>query len=258
MINIIKGWRKAFNLPVRTKFELPSQDEFELAVRLIREELAELEEAYHNKDKKEYLDACADLAFVYHQVNCISGTPIEEAVNRVAKSNMSKSCRYYSDAVESVKAYAAKGIDAYIREYKGLYFIYRSTDNKLLKGIHFKEPDFTGLLNTKQEEYKAKMKKFLTEDNSEKTNKALLDSMFGVPNPNNTEIKEKATFNNDNYQLTEKLTREETKAKYCTNTKCNCETCGKSAQVDLYSERIINQKPEDFNQVNSDFKKKKL
>ena len=139
MLNKIYTWRALFGLPVKDDFELPNEEEFTLAIELIEEELSELRDAYKNNDKKEFLDASADLEFVLKQLHAVSGTPITDAVDRVFASNMSKACKTEEEADRSAAQYNSKGIKTYIKEYQGLWFVYRD-DGKLLKSINFKEP----------------------------------------------------------------------------------------------------------------------
>lgn len=146
MLNKIFEWRALFGLLIKTSFELPDEGDFNLAVDLIKEELSELEDAYRAGDKKEYLDASADLEFVLKQLHAVGGTPIKEAVDRVFASNMTKACRTEQEADRSAKVYNEKGLKTYIKELNGLWFVYRE-DGKLLKSINFKEPYLNDLCN---------------------------------------------------------------------------------------------------------------
>ena len=148
----IKHWRDTFGLPNRTTPKITNEKESELAFRLIEEELKELKSALWNRDRKyepklnEVADAVADLFFVVYQAAAIHGLDVEEIVDRVYKSNMSKLCENVEDAHKSVLAYTEQDLSTYYEKLPdGKYIIKRTVDAKVLKGINFKEPDWSDL-----------------------------------------------------------------------------------------------------------------
>lgn len=152
----IKHWRETFGLPNRTQPTIASERETDLAYRLIEEELRELKSAIWDRDRKfqpkldEVADAVADLFFVVYQAAAIHGLDVEEIVDRVYKSNMSKLCDNIEDAHKSVLSYTEKDLSTYYEKLPdGKYIIKRTVDNKVLKGIHFKEPDWADLKTIK-------------------------------------------------------------------------------------------------------------
>jgi predicted HAD superfamily Cof-like phosphohydrolase len=156
---MVKTWRKCFKLEVnkeftKDSFEKLSQDKIDLDIRLIREELTELEDALTNKDLVETLDAIGDLQFVLWQLYSrlgFSEVEIREITNEVYKSNMSKACLTREEAEATVDYYTTKDditqtsctIDD---ENPSKMLVFRS-DGKLLKNIvGFIEPDFTNII----------------------------------------------------------------------------------------------------------------
>ncbi|MBT8448876.1 MAG: nucleoside triphosphate pyrophosphohydrolase family protein [Gammaproteobacteria bacterium] len=88
---------------------------------LIDEEWSEFHEAFHLKDKHEQLKELCDLVYVCYQFAANEGWDLDEAMDRVHKSNMSK-------------------LDENGQP------IYRQ-DGKVLKGPNYKPPNLTDLLN---------------------------------------------------------------------------------------------------------------
>jgi predicted HAD superfamily Cof-like phosphohydrolase len=87
---------------------------------LIDEEWSEFHEAYHFQDECDQLKELADLVYVCYQMAASQEWDLDEAMNRVHKSNMSK-------LGEDGKP------------------IYRA-DGKVLKGPNYKEPTLTDLI----------------------------------------------------------------------------------------------------------------
>ena len=88
---------------------------------LIDEEWSEFHEAFHLKDEHEQLKELCDLVYVCYQFAANKGWDLDEAMDRVHKSNMSK-------------------LDENGQP------IYRQ-DGKVLKGPNYKPPNLTDLLN---------------------------------------------------------------------------------------------------------------
>jgi len=88
---------------------------------LIDEEWSEFHEAFHLKDEHEQLKELCDLVYVCYQFAANEGWDLDEAMDRVHKSNMSK-------------------LDENGQP------IYRA-DGKVLKGPNYKPPNLTDLLN---------------------------------------------------------------------------------------------------------------
>lgn len=115
LLSQAKEFRDAYNLPVSGKSGRQTQK------CLIDEEWSEFHEAFHFKDQHEQLKELCDLVYVCYQFAANEGWDLDEAMDRVHKSNMSK-------------------LDENGQP------IYRQ-DGKVLKGPNYKPPNLTDLLN---------------------------------------------------------------------------------------------------------------
>lgn len=148
IIKDIKTFNTTIGVNSYDKFEENAKDLL-LSLDLIHEEFIELIEAVNNEDKVEALDACADLIVVIvgFMIRFKLEDKLEEALNLVYKSNMSKFCKTKEEALESIKNYTFKRIETYTKKVGKNWVIYRSSDDKVLKGINYKAPDLTVLFN---------------------------------------------------------------------------------------------------------------
>ena len=106
----------------RTAYSIPNSQNGKLTQKsLIDEEWSEFHEAFHFKDEHEQLKELCDLVYVCYQFAANEGWDLDEAMDRVHKSNMSK-------------------LDENGQP------IYRA-DGKVLKGPNYKPPNLTDLLN---------------------------------------------------------------------------------------------------------------
>ena len=101
------------------------------------------------KDLVEIADALCDLQYV------LSGAVLEfgmgdkfvELFNEVQRSNMSKACSSLEEAEYTVKFYQDKdGTEAEIKEENGVWKVYRTADNKVLKSINYSPADLISIL----------------------------------------------------------------------------------------------------------------
>ena len=69
---------------------------------IIREEVAELEEAVKEKDFKETIDALGDIVYVCYGMATSMGVDLHKAFKIIHKSNMSKLCKTEEQAKRSV------------------------------------------------------------------------------------------------------------------------------------------------------------
>lgn len=142
MVKLIKHWSKIFGLNCSTKKKLPSLKEMTFDLKLIDEEYKETALAAVSGDIIEYQDGLGDVLWTTIRAMLNAGIDPEETIQAIYKSNMSKSCTSIEEAEESVVHYLKQGIKAYFIEYEGYYLIKRSSDNKILKSINFREPIF--------------------------------------------------------------------------------------------------------------------
>lgn len=139
---LIEDWREKFSMPVRKEPTVPSLSEQKLALKLIQEELNELEVAIKNDDMIEIADACGDLLFVVVQAINIHGLDASRLIEIVYNSNMSKLADTEYEAQNSVMKYIKDGVNAHYEKVGDKFAIKRTADNKLLKAISFKEPEW--------------------------------------------------------------------------------------------------------------------
>ena len=118
LLDQAKEFRDAYNLPVSGKSGKSGRQTQKC---LIDEEWSEFHEAFHFKDEHEQLKELCDLVYVCYQFAANEGWDLDEAMDRVHKSNMSK-------------------LDENGQP------IYRE-DGKVLKGPNYKPPNLTDLLN---------------------------------------------------------------------------------------------------------------
>ena len=86
----VKKFMKTFGQEVKEKAAFPENKIASLRVELIREELAELEEAINKKDLKEVADALTDILYVTYGAGHAFGIDLDKCFDEVQKSNMSK------------------------------------------------------------------------------------------------------------------------------------------------------------------------
>lgn len=148
-LSSVAEFHKTFQHPILDTPQIPSEARCNLRVSLIAEELKELEEAIQNKDIVEVADALCDIQYV------LSGAILEfglkdkfaDLFDEVQRSNMSKACKSIEEAEATMAHYLAKdGTESYYEEKDGLYLVYRKSDNKTLKSIHYSPADLKGLL----------------------------------------------------------------------------------------------------------------
>jgi len=148
-LNSVAEFHRTFQHPVLREPVVPSDERCNLRLALLKEELAELEEAVNSKDIKGVADALCDLQYV------LSGAVLEfglgdrfkELFDEVQRSNMSKACRTRKEAEETLEHYQrVHNTECYYREIGGKYLVYRATDNKTVKSINYSPADLDKVL----------------------------------------------------------------------------------------------------------------
>lgn len=133
----------------------PKQVEF--CLKLIREEVSELEAAVKDKDFVETVDALADITYVVFGMAARLGVNLDEAFNLVHENNMSKLCMTEKEAQETVEDYKTGvgklyGYDS--PKYRkapdntdgtGKWIVYNESTHKILKSIKWKPVDLSYL-----------------------------------------------------------------------------------------------------------------
>ena len=128
----------------------PKQVEF--CLKLIREEMKELEEAVKAKDYVETVDALSDILYVVYGMANRIGVDIDKAFDLVHTNNLSKLCRTEEEARQTVKYYIdnknTTGYDS--PDYRQApdnkhWVVYNKSTNKVLKSIMWKSVDLSSV-----------------------------------------------------------------------------------------------------------------
>ena len=123
----------------------------ERCLKLIREEMAELEKAVKDNDYVEMVDALADILYVTYGAGCRIGIDMDKVFTLVHDNNMSKLCKTEEEAQRSVDDYEKRKDEtgyttpAYRKAPDDIHWVvYNQSDNKVLKSIEHKKVDLTG------------------------------------------------------------------------------------------------------------------
>ena len=133
---------------VRKYPSYPDLETCKLRIRLILEEFEEFVNAVEQNNLTETLDGLVDLQYVLSgAVQALGfGGIFDEAFEEVQASNMSKFVTSEEDVNASIQKYKELGIEVKAVYGEQYTVIVRSKDNKVLKGIHFKEPKLDKLI----------------------------------------------------------------------------------------------------------------
>jgi predicted HAD superfamily Cof-like phosphohydrolase len=139
-----------FKQPVLPTPTIPSVDRCNLRVKLIQEELDELSAAIAANDIVAVADAFADLQYV------LSGAVLEfglggkfnELFDEIQRSNMSKACNSYDEAMDTADFHAAEHGLCYIvpDEATGKFLVYRESDKKVMKSKYYSPANLEPIL----------------------------------------------------------------------------------------------------------------
>jgi len=152
----ITVWLEKIGMKKPDKPCLMTPEQKKMNMMLIDEEVQELMIALSkNDDIVELCDAYFDVLWVVTQSAMMNGININDIVRAGAASNLSKFCDTHEEAIKTVTAYMdgthpnKQGvfIETRIEKINDSYIIKRIKDNKVLKSISFKEPDFSFIEN---------------------------------------------------------------------------------------------------------------
>ena len=151
----VVDFNKIFGVPVFDNIQnevFTQQPELvDLRMKLIREEVQELEEAVKNHNMVETIDALSDILYVVYGAGATFGIDLDHAFDIVHRSNMSKLCMTEEDAVETVRIYKEKyengkspyDTPTYRRSKDGKYWVvYNKSSGKILKSINYTQVNF--------------------------------------------------------------------------------------------------------------------
>ena len=148
-LNDVGEFHELFDLPVVEKPVIPDEKRCKLRIALLEEELSELKEAIEKKDIVAVADAFCDLQYVLSGAILEFGmaSKFKKLFEEVQRSNMSKACKTYEDAVLTRDYYwEHKNTLSHIVEKNGEYLVYREEDKKVLKNINYIEADLKKIL----------------------------------------------------------------------------------------------------------------
>lgn len=125
----------------------------ESCMKLIREEMRELEEAVVNKDYLEVCDAITDSIYVLLGFAARTGLDIDKAFDLVHTNNMQKMCSTYQEACDTVDyyrnhpelGYESPAIRAVGDSNQGPWAVYNESTKKILKSINWKPVDLSSV-----------------------------------------------------------------------------------------------------------------
>ncbi len=148
-LDSVAAFHDLFDLPVLEEPHLPNAARTALRITLLQEELDELKEAVANRDLVAVADALADLQYV------LSGAVLEFGLGKkfkalfdeVQRSNMSKAPKTRAEAEATRRHYERKErVEAEIVPRDPHFLVYRKSDKKVLKSIHYSPADLKPIL----------------------------------------------------------------------------------------------------------------
>lgn len=120
-------------------------------LKLVQDEVAELEEALNNKDHPEILKESLDVLvclYGFITIQKAAGVDVYEGAEEVCNNNLSKIMNNEDEAKKTVEYHASKGVASYIEEKKyypaeWYYAVRRTSDSKVLKPYNYKKVDLS-------------------------------------------------------------------------------------------------------------------
>lgn len=156
---MVKEFQTIYKAGYSEEPALPSVDVMRLRCALIFEEAKELQDACAEGDLVEAADALGDLLYVVlggFATFGIAGLPGQEVMARIHAANLSKLCSSVEEAQKIIDdSTLVDGPIYYYEESKGgtavLYWATGPKKDKVVKGPHYKAPDLSFLLKTKED-----------------------------------------------------------------------------------------------------------
>lgn len=90
LLNDVRAFHEACDVPVATSVGFPSRERVELRQRLLREEYLEWLHAVSERDMVEVADALADMVYIIAGTALEFGIPLDRVWDEVQRSNMAK------------------------------------------------------------------------------------------------------------------------------------------------------------------------
>lgn len=124
----------------------------EFCLKLIREEIKELEQAVVDNNFVEVVDALGDALYVIYGMAARIGVDIDKAFDLIHENNMSKLCQSEEEAIKSVEYYEKNmdtlGYDSpsYRPSDDGnRWVVFNKSTKKVLKSVDYKPVDLTSV-----------------------------------------------------------------------------------------------------------------
>lgn len=139
------------NHPVHAKhqediFDTKSE-RVDLRLKLIQEEVKELEQAIKEKNFTEVIDALSDILYVTYGAGAEFGINLDKTFDLVHKSNMTKFCKTEEEAKDTVEWYKKNELRYKKPSYRksnddSHWVVYDAETDKALKSINYKPVKF--------------------------------------------------------------------------------------------------------------------
>jgi hypothetical protein len=127
--------------------------EVERCLKLIREEVAELEKAVVEKDYIETADALSDILYVVYGMGARLGINLDKTFHEVHINNMSKLCSSEEEAIQTVEFYQKNPHLGYLHPSYRLspdntkYVVFNTSTGKILKSVQWMKVDLEKVLS---------------------------------------------------------------------------------------------------------------
>ena len=126
----------------------------DFVINFIQEELDELKHAVEEKNIVEIFDALLDITYVgLGNGALVFGLKDKmlEGYTEVQASNMSKICKTEEEAIQTVMVRSKEqGEECHYREINGMFVVYRTRDNKVMKSINYFRPNLEKFFTEKE------------------------------------------------------------------------------------------------------------
>lgn len=149
VLNQVANFHRTFKHPLPEEPRIPVIERCQLRISLLKEELAELEDAIQANDLVAVADAFCDLQYVLTGaiLEFGMGSKFKNLFDEVQRSNMSKSCISMEEAFETQAHYEkTKGVESIIESSDDKFLVYRASDRKTLKSINYSPADLAAIL----------------------------------------------------------------------------------------------------------------
>lgn len=146
-INKVEEFHRMFDHPVLNTPVIPHIERAKLRIKLLQEELNELNAAIDAGNVVDAADALCDIQYV------LSGTVLEFGManhfnslfNEVHRSNMSKACNTEEEARETIGIFIEDRDSYDYKEKDGKFLVY-NRDGKTIKSINYSPADLKSIL----------------------------------------------------------------------------------------------------------------